>query len=158
MPWPDRAAMDTGLKALVRRDRKWLPDWTDGALTTTPPTWPDMIVWSQLGNTPMICQTLHRAILKLQICGYCQILWKMSQKRFYVIIGAIMLRLVEWTQLWPPSLKSVLSMKFLLRHSPEIVLRNIRYSKLEISLCCHLLVMFDCLKSWRGLANEIRLK
>lgn len=42
--------------------------------------------------------------------------------------------------------------------SPAIVLRNMRYSKLEISLRCQRCVMLDDLNSWRGVAKEIRLK
>lgn len=41
--------------------------------------------------------------------------------------------------------------------SPAIVLRNMRYSKLEISLLCQRWVMLEDLKSWRGVAREIRL-
>lgn len=41
---------------------------------------------------------------------------------------------------------------------PAIVFRNMRYSKLEISLLCQRCVMFEDLKSWRGVAKEIRLR
>lgn len=44
-----------------------------------------------------------------------------------------------------------------MRTSPAIVLRNMRYSKLEISLLCQRWVMLDDLNSWRGVAKEIRL-
>lgn len=39
-----------------------------------------------------------------------------------------------------------------------MVLRNIRYSKLEISLLCQRWVMFEDLKSCRGVAREMRLE
>lgn len=35
-------------------------------------------------------------------------------------------------------------------YSPAIVFRNMRYSKLEISLLCHFWVMLEALKSCRG--------
>lgn len=41
---------------------------------------------------------------------------------------------------------------------PAIVFRNIRYSKLEISRCCHRWVIFEALKICRGLAKEMRLE
>lgn len=40
---------------------------------------------------------------------------------------------------------------------PAIVLRNMRYSKLEISLLCQRWVMLEDLKSCRGVAREMRL-
>ena len=39
-----------------------------------------------------------------------------------------------------------------------MVLRNMRYSKLEISLLCHRCVMLEDLKSCLGVAKEIRLR
>lgn len=42
--------------------------------------------------------------------------------------------------------------------SPAMVLRNMRYSKLEISRLCQRWVMLEDLKSWRGVAREIRLQ
>lgn len=41
---------------------------------------------------------------------------------------------------------------------PAMVLRNIKYSKLEISRLCHRWVMLEDLKSCRGVAREIRLQ
>lgn len=41
---------------------------------------------------------------------------------------------------------------------PAMVLRNMRYSKLEISLRCQRWVMLEDLKSCRGVAREIRLE
>lgn len=40
---------------------------------------------------------------------------------------------------------------------PAVVLRNMRYSKLEISLLCQRWVMLEDLKSCRGVAREMRL-
>lgn len=40
---------------------------------------------------------------------------------------------------------------------PAIVLRNMRYSKFEISLLCQRWVMLEDLKSCRGVARETRL-
>lgn len=39
-----------------------------------------------------------------------------------------------------------------------MVLRNMRYSKLDISLLCQRWVMLEDLKSCRGVASEIRLE
>lgn len=39
-----------------------------------------------------------------------------------------------------------------------MVLRNIKYSKFEISRLCQRWVILEDLKSWRGVAKEIRLQ
>lgn len=56
----------------------------------------------------------------------------------------------------PPSV--ITSHRCLVESSPEMVLRKMRYSKLEISRRCQRWVMLDALNSCFGVARDIRLQ
>lgn len=69
--------------------------------------------------------------------------------------------LVRWiNQYQRRSLTSAHSQRcqFQLHHLPAIVLRNMRYSKFEISRRCHFWVMLEFLISCRGDIMEARLQ